>query len=202
MKWGCCWPQFLVSILSLSHQLVLFEFACFRRTDYVNAFMTHGVKVFSFEALARCPSESWSSSMITCALVTEADGSSTPAPTQTNIGRSVVRLMNDNHEINISKRCSYMFVMILLLHLLLCRFHWCNWVWHSGQSEICIHLLNLWALSSGWWWWWWWWWLFSIYKSSFLEDPSLLWCPMFLCTVRQHENPLTLVECVLDKPWC
>jgi hypothetical protein len=25
---------------------------------------------------------------------------------------------------------------------------------------------------------------------------------MFLCTVRQHENPLTLVECVLDKPWC
>jgi hypothetical protein len=48
--------------------------------------------------------------MITCALVTEADGSSTPAPTQT--GRSVVRLMNDNHEINISRRCSYMFVMI------------------------------------------------------------------------------------------
>jgi hypothetical protein len=24
----------------------------------------------------------------------------------------------------------------------------------------------------------------------------------FLCTVRQHENPLTFVECVLDKPWC
>jgi hypothetical protein len=78
-------------------------------------------------------------------------------------------------------------------------------VWHSGQSEICIHLLKLWPF-------------YPVDgddddddddddSSPFTKVSSrkiLLYFDAlgFLCTVRQHENPLTCVECVLDKPWC